>query len=283
MYWTAPKPLLRGYSLSQFTPIPKLTAVKYKYTLACVVELTFSQMRGSVSCGSGWSVPCVSIQLTLSQMRTRYCMSRSVLTFSPQMLSEKSAQVAEHPASHDVAAGTVLCSYPGTVFRPEDLPLMHQMVLPGNSYVVARRDGVLLDGRPDGPSLQIREMARERDAAKRRATSAAAQSECVFNFAIGHRINHPPAGLLPNAIIFPFDLHEGEHTCLHPLLDVFHFRPPAKGDPIKQSAVFIATRPLRDEELFLDYKLNMQGPLEAWYSRVVYPTCSAAHRDVNLI
>ena len=250
-------------------------------------------------------------------------MSRSVLTFSPQMLSEKSAQVAEHPASHDVAAllgcaadaihdaicsqlngrllllpedwqlevsesgvngagagvhlrghcaaGTVLCSYPGTVFRPEDLPLMHQMVLPGNSYVVARRDGVLLDGRPDGPSLQIREMARERDAAKRRATSAAAQSECVFNFAIGHRINHPPAGLLPNAIIFPFDLHEGEHTCLHPLLDVFHFRPPAKGDPIKQSAVFIATRPLRDEELFLDYKLNMQGPLEAWYSRVVYP------------
>ena len=24
-------------------------------------------LRGSVSCGSGWSVPCVSIQLTLSQ------------------------------------------------------------------------------------------------------------------------------------------------------------------------------------------------------------------------
>jgi hypothetical protein len=184
------------------------------------------------------------------------------------------------------AAGTVLCSYPGTVFRPEDLPLMHQMVLPGNAYVVARRDGVLLDGRPDGPSLQIREMARQRDAAKRRAASAAVPCECVRNFAIGHRINHPPAGLLPNAIIFPFDLHEGEHTCLHPLLDVFHFRPPAEGDPIKQSAVFIATRPLRDEELFLDYKLNMQGPLEAWYSRVVYPAAktnasAAAHRGVQ--
>ena len=26
-------------------------------------------LRGSVSCGSGWSVPCVSIQLTLSQRR----------------------------------------------------------------------------------------------------------------------------------------------------------------------------------------------------------------------
>ena len=25
-------------------------------------------LRGSVSCGSGWSVPCVSIQLTLSQL-----------------------------------------------------------------------------------------------------------------------------------------------------------------------------------------------------------------------
>jgi hypothetical protein len=28
-------------------------------------------VHGSVSCGSGWSVPCVSIQLTLSQMSVR--------------------------------------------------------------------------------------------------------------------------------------------------------------------------------------------------------------------
>ena len=28
-------------------------------------------LRGSVSCGSGWSVPCVSIQLTLSQRASK--------------------------------------------------------------------------------------------------------------------------------------------------------------------------------------------------------------------
>ena len=51
------------------------------------MQLTFSQvwivhrvtrpLRGSVSCGSGWSVPvpCVSIQLTLSQVWTEPCVS----------------------------------------------------------------------------------------------------------------------------------------------------------------------------------------------------------------
>jgi hypothetical protein len=49
------------------------------WSVPCVsIQLTLSQagvlvhrvtrpLRGSVSCGSGWSVPCVSIQLTLSQ------------------------------------------------------------------------------------------------------------------------------------------------------------------------------------------------------------------------
>ena len=32
-----------------------------------VVHRVARPLRGSVSCGSGWSVPCVSIQLTLSQ------------------------------------------------------------------------------------------------------------------------------------------------------------------------------------------------------------------------
>ena len=41
------------------------------WSVPCVsIQLTLSQpLRGSVSCGSGWSVPCVSIQLTLSQRK----------------------------------------------------------------------------------------------------------------------------------------------------------------------------------------------------------------------
>ena len=78
-----------------------------------------------------------------------------------------------------------------------------------------------------------------------------------------------------------------------------HFRPPAAGQPLKQTVVsqsvsqsvgkyvceealrrgklaelaisaqvFIAARALHDEELFLDYKLREDGPLEPWYCPV---------------
>lgn len=36
------------------------------------------------------------------------------------------------------AAGTVLAIYPGVSFLPDDLPVMHEIVLKGNSYVLAR-------------------------------------------------------------------------------------------------------------------------------------------------
>jgi hypothetical protein len=36
--------------------------------------------------------------------------------------------------------GTVLAVYPGVVFATTDLPAMHKMILPGNEYVIMRRD-----------------------------------------------------------------------------------------------------------------------------------------------
>ena len=38
------------------------------------------------------------------------------------------------------AVGTLLAIYPGTTYQAEDLPIMHQLVLHGNDYVMARRD-----------------------------------------------------------------------------------------------------------------------------------------------
>ena len=38
-----------------------------KILAGVLVHRAARPLRGSVSCGSGWSVPCVSIQLTLSQ------------------------------------------------------------------------------------------------------------------------------------------------------------------------------------------------------------------------
>ena len=39
-----------------------------KILTGVLVHRVTRPLRGSVSCGSGWSVPCVSIQLTLSQL-----------------------------------------------------------------------------------------------------------------------------------------------------------------------------------------------------------------------
>lgn len=165
-------------------------------------------------------------------------------------------------------AGTVLACYPGVVYLPEDLPVMHKLVLPGNEYVLARRDGVLLDGRPDGSSAQILAVAQSRDRAAGAAAAVGGPGAGAAAFAVGNKVNHPPKGVPPNVAVFPLDLLPDEYPALHPFLPVSHFRPPAAGEASKQTAVFIATRALKDEELFLDYKLREDGPLEAWYSPV---------------
>jgi hypothetical protein len=42
-----------------------------KILAGVLVHRATRPLRGSVSCVSGWSVPCVSIQLTLSQVTSR--------------------------------------------------------------------------------------------------------------------------------------------------------------------------------------------------------------------
>ena len=156
------------------------------------------------------------------------------------------------------AAGAVLACYPGVSFEADDLKVMHGIVLSGNDYVLARRDGVLIDGRPDGASAQLRAVAQARD--RRPPPPAAAEA-----FAVGNMVNHPPAGTRPNVVVFPFDLPAGDP--LEPYVPVSPFRPPADGDPARRTAVLIAARDLEDEELWLDYKLSAGSP-PPWYAPV---------------
>ena len=138
-----------------------------------------------------------------------------------------------------------------------------KIVLPENEYVMMRRDGVLIDGRPDGQSLAIREVAEKRD--------VAAGKQALIKggaYAVGNMANHPPQGVSPNVYVEPFDLKADERPDLHPHIPVVGFRPPAEGDPVKQTVVLVTKREVADEEVFLDYKLRAEGPLEAWYSPV---------------
>lgn len=131
------------------------------------------------------------------------------------------------------SSGTVLAVYPGMSYHPEDLPVMHELVLKNNSYVLARRDGILIDGRPDGPSRRLFEVASQRDAAAGKICS-----ERSVMLAIAHKVNHPPAGTLPNVAVWPLDLTETEVDLLTHI-NTHAFRPPADGDPQKQTAVLV--------------------------------------------
>ena len=85
----------------------------------------------------------------------------------------------------ECAASSVVALYPGIVFQSEDLPVMHKLVLPGNDYVLLRRDGILLDGRPDGTSQQLYDVALQRDLA------SGAPPLLASEFSVGNKINHP--------------------------------------------------------------------------------------------
>jgi hypothetical protein len=161
----------------------------------------------------------------------------------------------------EAKAGMVLAVYPGVSFETEDLPTMHQIVLPGNDYVLMRRDGVLIDGRPDGSSAQLFAVAEQRD-------RAAGHAPLIRNgeLHVGNKVNHPSGGALPNVAVAPIDLCGGDPLDAH--IPSLCFRPPSEGEPTKRTAVLIASRALHNEELWLDYKLRPQGPLEAWYKPV---------------
>ena len=66
-----------------------LTFFLWKATLRAARPL-----RGSVSCGSGWSVPCVSIQLTLSQSPVSETLTLSVETASRRFKFTRQARAA---------------------------------------------------------------------------------------------------------------------------------------------------------------------------------------------
>ena len=94
---------------------------------------------------------------------------------------------------------------------------------------------------------------------------------------VGNKANHPPKGTQPNVFVHPLDLGSSEHPSLHPHVPVVNFRPPAPDEPVKRTVVLIAARPLRDgEEIYLDYKLRADGPVEPWYHHVVPPSAPAA-------
>ena len=181
-------------------------------------------------------------------------------------------------------ASSVLAVYPGVSYTAADLPLMAKQVIEGNHYMLFLRNGVIIDGRPDGYSRKVFEMAAQRDDDERDVPardSAPVAGERRARLGVGHLVNHPPRGAQPNVHVVPLDLGRDEHVELHQHLPVVQPPPPwkrrAAGEPWKRTAVLVASRALRDEELWLDYKLRQDAHrLPTWYAPCVPPQAVAS-------
>ena len=234
---------------------PTATATTASAAVSAAVTATDAAVAALFGCSPGAAHGAIHAALNERFLRTPTSDAGWELRVAASSVAGGGAGV--HLAGR-AAAGAVLACYPGVSFEADDLKVMHGIVLSGNDYVLARRDGVLIDGRPDGASAQLRAVAQARD--RRPPPPAAAEA-----FAVGNMVNHPPAGTRPNVVVFPFDLPAGDP--LEPYVPVSPFRPPADGDPARRTAVLIAARDLEEEELFLDYKLSAGSP-PPWYAPV---------------
>ena len=163
------------------------------------------------------------------------------------------------------AASSVLSAYPGVIYHIADLPLMATSILPDNHYMLFLHNGVVIDGRPHGPSSDVFEACCQRDSCIDAASDPPLIKDSVL--ALGHKVNHPPPGMAPNVRVVPFDLGRDEHAALHRFLPVVHASAPSESTPSKRTAVLVACRPLCDEELWLDYKLSETNHrLPEWYT-----------------
>ena len=186
--------------------------------------------------------------------------------------------------------GSVLAMFPGVAMEPADLLLLPGGVrhLEDNLFLMARFDKAIVDA--SARALQLL------------PTDAL---ECPL--AVGHQLNHVPAGGKPNVVPAPVEWDRTVPAELVPLLPnvsfmhssraqrqlllgegggggggaspprgfVDYFREslaeslrPAEGDGgfVLKGLVFVAAREVRDEELFLNYRLNPANGYPAWYT-----------------
>jgi len=148
---------------------------------------------------------------------------------------------------------------------------MYPMICPGNGYIMFRHDGIFIDGREDGPSAMLRLSASSRDAAARKDADPEIEKKIAAEskWAIGHLVNHPPAGTMPNVETKPVDIDESSPAEVSLALSKinFNFRKPCAGDKLLRTVVLVSKRDLENEEIWLDYKLESDNaPL--WYSPV---------------
>lgn len=149
-----------------------------------------------------------------------------------------------------VAPGSVVCFYPGIVYLPYYL---HQMpnfpnVSKDNSYLMSRTDGSIIDAK-DLETLNLNRSL----------------------FGLGHLIRHPPSGLQPNVLPFSYRIGADFPSSLLTHVPNRYFRKPFflnLTHTKMHCIVFVAMRVIKDEELFLNYRLHPDSQLPEGYCAI---------------
>ncbi|CAI5711996.1 unnamed protein product [Hyaloperonospora brassicae] len=149
--------------------------------------------------------------------------------------------------------GSLVALYPGIVYLPEHYKKKRYLSeLSSNPYARARFDSVIIDAKNEPPNPRN-------------------------PLAVGHKMNHPPSGALPNVIGFAFDFPlEGPFAAkkFDELIPNSFVTEPSRLSMFGKRAIvhglaFIATADIADgEELFLNYRYNPDRPLPEWYTAV---------------
>jgi hypothetical protein len=190
------------------------------------------------------------------------------------------------------AIGQVVALYPGVSYPPQfhrNIP-GYPLVAQSNPFLISRYDGVVIDAKPWGRGFFTLGSPGHTQA-QNAAEVALARLETCHPLALAHWANHPPPGKQPNVIVAAFDWMPGRFGELEaqhlrhfvPLVGFnaryaqYSSKPKEEWSSMQcsvteptQGVVFVALRDLKDEELFLNYRLNPNAPsgLPSWYCPV---------------
>lgn len=184
--------------------------------------------------------------------------------------------------SGEALPGSVVAIFPGVTYTPPQLHLLPngQAHFEGNRHLMLRHDGCIIDGSP-------------------RATKLVHSSALANPLSVAHLVNHPPAGMMPNVVPAALDIDVTLPAQLLPLLPNISFAQARSqlllesGDskPIRtwldmfreslhgiadeegsvhvfRGLVLVSTRVIKDEELYMNYRLNPHLKYPDWYTPV---------------
>jgi len=182
-----------------------------------------------------------------------------------------------------VEPGTLICFYPGLVFRSWDDWVLNYGTDESHDYfdpmLVRRVDDAVIDGATNIQAWSITEEGRH---ALGHPYCANTQDFGTFPnpFALAQHVKHPPKSENPNVMGLPFNLEKNVlHDKLLPYVPNQYFPHPEKVQQVQfdhkytkedknqlmKMQVLIATRRIENEEIFMDFRYDPDAMCPDWY------------------